>query len=179
MDWPPQPSVLGGDFLGVIWHQQDQRCSSQCHPNYCSTHTQSSFARTSHVRDWLIKVFCFFLYVSKQTHLLFNLSLCLASTLVSLEFEISLCEGARIKKDLSVMLLSNSLIQVFRQNAFIFLLFWTFIPFWKLIHSNTGESPMTGVFCLQETSLKHWQKGFWFQPFIFSALSHGPGTNCG
>lgn len=56
---------------------------------------------------------------------------------VSLEFEISFCERARINKVLSVILLSNSLIQVFRQNAFIFLLFWTFGPFWKLIHSNT------------------------------------------
>lgn len=49
---------------------------------------------------------------------------------VSLEFEISLCKRARTNKLLSVMLLSNSLIQVFRQNAFIFLLFWTFVPFW-------------------------------------------------
>lgn len=120
---PPQLSVLGGEFLRGIWHQHAQRCSYQHHPNYCSVHIQSLFARTSHVRLAYKGILLFLTYGQTNSSVIQFIPLFSLYSCVSLEFEISLCERARINKVLSLMLLSNSLIQVFRQNPFLFHLF--------------------------------------------------------
>lgn len=120
---PLQPSVLGGDFLGGIWHQQAQRCSYQSPKLLLHSHSVL-MCKNFPCEGMDYKGILLFLTCNQanpsaiQLISLFSLYSC-----VSLEFEISLCERARINKVLSVMLLSNCLIQVFRQNAFIFLFF--------------------------------------------------------